>query len=818
MAAAQAAQRGSLGMNNIYRAEQMRGIPLLTEDEKSKYEKGLTQLWSLHDSKPQGSAEKEDAKRKILDFGKMLTSKLHQRRMQQMQQQKTQQQQQQQQAQQQQQQQQGGQGGQGGQVAQGQQGLPQQQAQQFLAQQQFQQQQAQAQQARINQQQAQQQSQQSGQQQQQQPQQNIQANATPQQANRGLPNASPALGANAQLPTSTAPLAPGPNAPKQPGVPVAGAQPPRGTTIPTHVLHAVQQLAITVNQAPADHPDKQKWVNDIKQRYVRSLLMMESTKAQMGKLEQDWAAKQGRGTPITQEEQKTFQTSRAHIMKEYSAAKAFVEGLRNTVARQQQQNGQQPQNGGAVAGQKPVMPNQQPQQQQQQRMPTPVQAGPGLGVGTGGGQVNPMQNSTATVNAAIEAAKNQQLAAAGRLPGQPQQQHQGQQNQQGAQGQQVPAISAQGVNSPMVSQAPPTPQTAQHPHLPQQQNQQHMQQQPLAQQGQQQQPQIKTEPGANQAQYPAPINTAIAAAQHAGGLPSAGTPTQNMVRGVPTPQSVGAPVRTLSHQAALSLANQRTNSVSGTIPGQQQPGQQQQVNPQQAGVTPNSTPGTGSGVIGAAQHYAQQQQNQQGVPPQHMNPQQAQFHQQSHAGQQAIQSKLQIPKVLPEKATQVPTPVQNMGGIQPGRPSYTGGTGIAGGVMGQPALPKIPAYQLEGEGTQVLNKKKLDELVRQVSGGTAEGQEGDLLTPDVEESVLNLADSFVDNVLHAACKNAKERGSKVLEIRDIQLVLERTYNIRIPGYSSEELRTVRKIQPASSWISKMSAVQAAKVMPGKGDL
>jgi transcription initiation factor TFIID subunit 12 len=80
-----------------------------------------------------------------------------------------------------------------------------------------------------------------------------------------------------------------------------------------------------------------------------------------------------------------------------------------------------------------------------------------------------------------------------------------------------------------------------------------------------------------------------------------------------------------------------------------------------------------------------------------------------------------------------------------------------------------------------------------------------------------LADSFVDNVLHTACRNAKERGSKVLEIRDIQLVLERTYNIRIPGYSSEELRTVRKIQPSPAWITKMSAVQAAKVMPGKGD-
>lgn len=85
------------------------------------------------------------------------------------------------------------------------------------------------------------------------------------------------------------------------------------------------------------------------------------------------------------------------------------------------------------------------------------------------------------------------------------------------------------------------------------------------------------------------------------------------------------------------------------------------------------------------------------------------------------------------------------------------------------------------------------------------------------QNVLSIADSFVDSVLHAACRNAKERGSKTLEIRDIQLVLERTYNIRVPGYSSDELRTVRKVQPSAGWIAKMSAVQAAKVMPGKGE-
>jgi len=83
------------------------------------------------------------------------------------------------------------------------------------------------------------------------------------------------------------------------------------------------------------------------------------------------------------------------------------------------------------------------------------------------------------------------------------------------------------------------------------------------------------------------------------------------------------------------------------------------------------------------------------------------------------------------------------------------------------------------------------------------------------QSILTVADQFVDQVLQAACKNAKERGSKILEIRDIQLTLERGYNIRIPGYASDEIRTVRKIQPSSAWISKMSAVQAAKVTGGR---
>lgn len=81
---------------------------------------------------------------------------------------------------------------------------------------------------------------------------------------------------------------------------------------------------------------------------------------------------------------------------------------------------------------------------------------------------------------------------------------------------------------------------------------------------------------------------------------------------------------------------------------------------------------------------------------------------------------------------------------------------------------------------------------------------------------LNIADDFVDDLVTAACRLAKIRNASTLDIRDLQLVLERQYNIRIPGYASDEIRTVRKFQASPQWISKLSAVQAAKVTGGLG--
>ena len=72
----------------------------------------------------------------------------------------------------------------------------------------------------------------------------------------------------------------------------------------------------------------------------------------------------------------------------------------------------------------------------------------------------------------------------------------------------------------------------------------------------------------------------------------------------------------------------------------------------------------------------------------------------------------------------------------PARPSLSGGPSTgAMAPMGQPAIQKHPAFVLEGEGERVLSKKKLEELVRQVTGG-GESEEGEGLTAEVEEVSL----------------------------------------------------------------------------------
>ena len=57
---------------------------------------------------------------------------------------------------------------------------------------------------------------------------------------------------------------------------------------------------------------------------------------------------------------------------------------------------------------------------------------------------------------------------------------------------------------------------------------------------------------------------------------------------------------------------------------------------------------------------------------------------------------------------------------------------------------------------------------------------------------MQIADDFIENVVNASCDIAKHRHSDTLEVKDVQLYLERAWNMWIPGFGSEEIRPYKR--------------------------
>ncbi|KAJ6111671.1 hypothetical protein N7523_007732 [Penicillium sp. IBT 18751x] len=324
-------------------------------------------------------------------------------------------------------------------------------------------------------------------------------------------------------------------------------------------------------------------------------------------------------------------------------------------------------------------------------------------------------------------------------------------------------------------------------------------------------------PGQPPTPAPHTINSAVNAARNQAGQtamsPTTSQPGQAPVSASATPapanaQPPGQRPQPQSHQGTpgAQVTFTQTPNADGSTPTPSGP---QQVNNQAQG--PPRPLSHQAAMQQAAQNY---NSNQNQAPPQAIN--QASANQQAHpqgylsnrsTDASARNINMAIPKTLNISTPEaVPMPAA--------RPSLSGGPSHAApGMMSQPAVQKHPGYVLEGEGQHVLSKKMLDILVRQVTGGG----EGEMLTPDAEEFILQMADDFVDDVITQACRLAKLRPSSSLEIRDIQLVLERNYNMRVSGFSTDDLRTVKKPQPTQAWMQKMSAVQAAKVTQGRSE-
>ncbi|XP_048468874.1 transcription initiation factor TFIID subunit 12 [Rhincodon typus] len=106
----------------------------------------------------------------------------------------------------------------------------------------------------------------------------------------------------------------------------------------------------------------------------------------------------------------------------------------------------------------------------------------------------------------------------------------------------------------------------------------------------------------------------------------------------------------------------------------------------------------------------------------------------------------------------------------------------------------------EAHGNQVLSKKKLQDLVREIDPN-------EQLDEDVEEMLLQIADDFIESVVSAACQLARHRKSNTLEVKDVQLHLERQWNMWIPGFGSDEIRPYKKACTTEAHKQRMALIR-----------
>ncbi|XP_053692938.1 transcription initiation factor TFIID subunit 12 isoform X2 [Sabethes cyaneus] len=104
--------------------------------------------------------------------------------------------------------------------------------------------------------------------------------------------------------------------------------------------------------------------------------------------------------------------------------------------------------------------------------------------------------------------------------------------------------------------------------------------------------------------------------------------------------------------------------------------------------------------------------------------------------------------------------------------------------------------------TQILTKPRLQELVREIDPT-------EQLDEEVEELLLQIADDFVENTVNSACLLAKHRKVSKVEVRDVQLHLERNWNMWIPGFGTDELRPYKRATVTEAHKQRLALIRKA---------
>ncbi|KAL5743185.1 hypothetical protein ACOSP7_029917 [Xanthoceras sorbifolium] len=98
---------------------------------------------------------------------------------------------------------------------------------------------------------------------------------------------------------------------------------------------------------------------------------------------------------------------------------------------------------------------------------------------------------------------------------------------------------------------------------------------------------------------------------------------------------------------------------------------------------------------------------------------------------------------------------------------------------------RIVSAESDESCNRILSKRSINEIVNQIDPS-------ERLDPEVEDILVDIAEDFVDSITTFGCSLAKHRKSDTLEAKDILLHLERNWNMTLPGFGGDEIKTYRK--------------------------
>ena len=87
------------------------------------------------------------------------------------------------------------------------------------------------------------------------------------------------------------------------------------------------------------------------------------------------------------------------------------------------------------------------------------------------------------------------------------------------------------------------------------------------------------------------------------------------------------------------------------------------------------------------------------------------------------------------------------------------------------------------------------------------------LEPEAEQVLQDVADDFVENLAAFACELAVHRAGTTLEAKDIQLALEKQWNLRLVGVGDSlgELKVIKKVTVTEAHKGRVNDVRRSKL-------